>query len=110
MFIFFNPHHRIGNCPSYGQSSNFAYEQMNNFFSNPGFESNSNIYTPHWNNHSDFLWQAHTMKNYAPQFHELQHSEYLQFDNLSSIPSSYDYLSQQSSLEDSLKKLMQLTG
>jgi hypothetical protein len=57
--------------PIYGQSSNFAYEQMNTSFSSPGFESNSNIYTPDWSNHSDFSWQAHAMGNYAPQFHEL---------------------------------------
>ena len=50
------------------------------------------------------------MGNYASQFHELHHSEYSQFDNSSSISSSYDYLPQQSSLEDSLKEFMQLTG
>jgi hypothetical protein len=50
------------------------------------------------------------MGNYAPQFHELQHFGYSQFDNPSSIPSSYDYLPQQSSLEDSLKEFMQLTS
>jgi hypothetical protein len=63
---------------------------MNTSFSNQGFESNSNIYTPGWSNHFDFSWQAHATRNYAPQFHDLHHSEYSQFNNPSSIPLSYD--------------------
>jgi hypothetical protein len=42
-----NPHHQVGNCPSFGQFSNFSYEQMNTNFSSSGFESNSNFYTPY---------------------------------------------------------------
>jgi hypothetical protein len=83
---------------------------MNTSFSSPGFELNSNIYTPDWSNHYDLSWQAHATENYTPQFHELHHSEYSQFSNPSPIPSSYDYLTQHSLLEDSLKKFMQLTG
>ena len=89
-----------------GQFSNFSYEQMNTFFSNPGFESNSNFYSPNWSNNSNFLWQAHAMGNFVPQDYELHHSDYPQFDNPSSNPSSSKY---QSSLEDSLKEFMQLT-
>ena len=62
-----NPHHQIGNCPSYGLLSNFSYEQTNTNFSSHVFESNSNFYNPNWSNHSDFLWQAHAIGNYAPQ-------------------------------------------
>jgi hypothetical protein len=47
-----NPYHSSSNCPSWGQFSNFSYEQMNINFSSPGFESNSNFYNPDWNNHS----------------------------------------------------------
>ena len=68
------------------------------------------FYTPDWSCHSDFSGQAHATGNNASQFHELHHSEYSQFDNSSSISSSYDYLPQQSSMEDSLKDFMQLTG
>jgi hypothetical protein len=50
------------------------------------------------------------MENYAPQSYGLQHPEYLQSNNPSSIPSSYDYPPKQSSLEETLKEFMQLTG
>ena len=83
---------------------------MNTNFSSSGFESNSNIYTLDWSNHSEFLGQALAMGNYAPQFHELHHFEYSQFNSPSSIPSSYDYPPKQSSLGETLKEFMQLTG
>jgi hypothetical protein len=41
-----NPYHSDNNCPSWGQFSNFSYEQMNTSFSNPGCDSNSNFYNP----------------------------------------------------------------
>jgi uncharacterized coiled-coil protein SlyX len=52
------------------------------------------------------------MGNYAPQFQELHHSEYPQFDDQSSHPSSRNYptSSSQSTLEDSLKAFMQFTS
>jgi hypothetical protein len=78
---------------------------MNTNFSSSGFESNSNFYTLDWSNHSNFSWQAHVTGNFVPQVSELHHPEYLQFDNQSSHPSSYDY---QSLLEDSLKSFKQL--
>jgi hypothetical protein len=84
---------------------------MNTSFSSLGFESNSNFYNPDWsNNHSDFLWQAHVVGNYAPQSHGLHHSEYPQSDNPFSIPSSYNYPPKQSSLEETLKEFLQLTS
>jgi hypothetical protein len=85
---------------------------MNTNFSSPGFDSNSNFYNPDWSDHPDFSWQAQAMGNCAPQFQELRHPDYLQFDNQSSHPSSYNYLasSSQSTLEDTLKVFMELTG
>jgi hypothetical protein len=71
-----SPDHSLGDCPDWGQLSNFSHEQMNTNFSSPGFESNSNFYNPDWSNHSDFLWQAHGTKNYAPQVDELHHPDY----------------------------------
>ena len=105
-----NPYHSSSNCPSWRQFSNSSLEQMNINFTSSRFESNSNIYTPDWSMHSDFSGQAHAIGNYAPQFHELHHSKYSLFNNSSSISSSYDYLPQQSLLEDSLKEFMHLTG
>jgi hypothetical protein len=52
------------------------------------------------------------MGNCAPQSRELHHPDYPQFDNQSSHPSSYNYpaSSSQSTLEDTLKVFMELTG
>jgi hypothetical protein len=85
---------------------------MNTNFSSPGFDSNSNFYNQDWSNYSNFSWQAQAMGNCATQFQELHHSEYLQFDDQSSHPSSHNYpaSSLQSTLEDTLKVFMQLTG
>jgi hypothetical protein len=107
-----NPNHSVSNCPSWGQFYNFSYEQMNTNFSSSGFDSNFNFYNSDWSNHFDFSWQAQDMGNCAPQFQELHHFEYLQFDDQSSHPSSYNYpaSSSQSTLEDSLKALMQFTS
>ena len=100
------PNHSLGDCPHWGQFSNFSHEQMNTNFSNPGFESNSNFYNPDWSNHSNFSWQAHAMRNYAPQVDELHHPEYPQFDNQFSTPSSCNHTPQDSSLEDTLKSFI----
>jgi hypothetical protein len=85
---------------------------MNTNFSSPRFDSNFNFYNPDWSDHPDFLWQAQAMGNCAPQFQELHHPDYPQFDNQSSHPSSYNYLasSSWSTLEDTLKVFMDLTG
>ena len=32
----------------------FSHKQLNTSFSNPGFESNSNLYNLDWSNHSNF--------------------------------------------------------
>jgi hypothetical protein len=105
-----NPYHSLGDCPHWGQFSNFSHEQMNTSFSSPGFESNSNFYNPDWSNHSDFSWHAHAMGNYAPKVDELHHPDYLQFDNQVSCHSSYDYPPKESSLEETLKEFMELVG
>jgi hypothetical protein len=105
-----SPYHSLGNCPHWGQFSNFSHEQMNTSFFSPGFESNSNFYNPNWNNHPDFSWQAHATENYAPQVDELHHPDYPQFDNQFSSHPSYDYSPEQSSLEETLKEFMELVG
>jgi hypothetical protein len=78
-------------------------------FSSPGFEPNSNFYNLDWSNHSNFSWQAQVTGDYAPQYHELHHPEYLQFDDQSSHPSFYNQSAPQSVLEDTLKAFMHLT-
>jgi len=85
---------------------------MNTNLSSPGFDSNSNFYNPDWSDHPDFSWQAQAMRNCAPQFQELHYPDYPQFDNQSFHPSSYVYpaSSSQSTLEDTLKVFMELTG
>jgi hypothetical protein len=50
------------------------------------------------------------MGNYAPQCHELHHPEHTQFNSQSSHYSSYNQLVPQSTLKDTLKTFMQLTG
>jgi hypothetical protein len=50
------------------------------------------------------------MGNFAPQFYELHHPEYPHSDNPFSVSSSYDYLSKQSSLEETIKEFMELVG
>jgi hypothetical protein len=105
-----SPYHSIGDCPHWGQFSNFSHEQLNTSFSSSGFESNSNFYNPDWSNLSDFSWYDHAMENFAPQVDELQNLEYPQFDNQFSSHSSYDYPPKQSSLEETLKEFMELVG
>jgi len=107
-----DPYHSASNCPSWGQFCNLSYEQMNTNFSSPGFDSNSNFYNSDWRDYPDFSWQAQAMGNCAPQFQELHHPDYPQFDNQSSHPLSYNYLasSLQSTLEDTLKVFMELIG
>jgi hypothetical protein len=47
-----SPYHYLGDCPHWGQSSNFfKNKQLNTSFSSPGFESNSNFYNPDWSNY-----------------------------------------------------------
>jgi hypothetical protein len=105
-----NLYHSSNNCLSYGQVCNFSYEQMNINVSSLGFESNLNFYNLDWSNHTDFSWQAQVMRNCAPQFHELHHTEYPQFETQVLHPSPYDHFPQQSSLEDTLKEFMERTG
>jgi hypothetical protein len=87
----FSPHHSSGDCPQWGQLSNFSYGQINTNFFNLRFESQSNSYTPNWNNHSDVSWYAHATGNCALQSDELHHPEYPLFNTHSSMPSSYNH-------------------
>jgi hypothetical protein len=80
---------------------------MNTNFSSLGFDSNSNVYNSDWRNHPNFSWQAQAMRNCAPQYHDLHHPEYSQFNHQSSYPSSYNYPAQKLSLEDTLKAFIQ---
>jgi hypothetical protein len=77
---------------------------MNISFSNPGCNSNFNFYNPDWSNQSDISWSAQTAGNYAPQFQELHHSNYPQF-NHQAQPLAYQapQLAPQSSLEEMMK-------
>jgi Zn-finger protein len=104
-----SPYHSIGDCPHWGQFSEFSNEQLNTSFSSPGFESNSNFYNPDWSNNSDFSWHDYATGNFAPQVDKLHHPEYPQFDNHFSSH-SYDYPPQTSSLEDTLKEFMEQLG
>jgi hypothetical protein len=85
---------------------------MNTSFSSLGLNSNFNSYNPDWSNHPDFSWQAQAMGNCAPQFQELHYLDYPRFDNQSSHPSSYNYpaSSSQSTLENTIKVFMELSG
>jgi hypothetical protein len=107
-----DPYHSASNCPSWGEFCNLTCEQMNTNFSSPEFDSNFNFYNSDWSNHPDFSWQAQAIGNCAPQFQELHYLDYPQFNNQSSHPSSYNYLASpsQSTLEDTLKVFMELTG
>jgi hypothetical protein len=105
-----SPYHSLGDCPHWGQFSNFSNEQLNTSFSSPGFESNSNFYNPDWSNHSDFSWHDHATENFAPLVDELHHPEYPQFDNQFFSHSSYDYPPEKSSLEDTLKEFLEFVG
>jgi hypothetical protein len=71
-----SPYHSLGDCPHWGQFSNFSHEQMSTSFFSPGFESNSNFYNTDWSNHSDFSWHVHATENFAPQSYGLHHLEY----------------------------------
>jgi hypothetical protein len=105
-----NPYHCSSNCPSWGQFSNSSHEQMNTSFSNPGCYSNFNFYNPDWSNQSDFSWQVQTTGNYAPQFQEVHHSDYPQFDHQAQSPAyQAPQPLPQSSLEEMMKVLIQST-
>ena len=71
-----SPYNSSSDCPHWGQFTNFSYGQLNTNFSDQGFESHSNSYTPNRDNHSDVSWYAHALGNYAFQPDELHHPEY----------------------------------
>jgi hypothetical protein len=84
---------------------------MNTSFSNSGYDSNSNFYNSDWSNQSDFTWSTQAIGNYAHQFDEVHHSDYLQFDHQAQ-PSAYQapQPAPQSSLEEMMKAFMQSTN
>ena len=70
------PYRSSGDCPHWGQFSNFSYGQLNGNLFGQGFESHYNSYTPNWDNHSNVSWYAHATGNYALQSNELHHPDY----------------------------------
>ena len=64
---------------------------MNTPFSKPVNDPYSDFYNLIWSNPSNILWQAQAPGNYAPQFHELHHQSYPQFNG-----HSYDFPQYQS--------------
>jgi hypothetical protein len=81
---------------------------MNTSFSNLGYDSNSNFYNLDWSYQFDFSWSAQTTGNYAPQFHEMHHSDYLQFDHQAQPPTyQVPQPTPQSSLEEMMKAFIQ---
>jgi hypothetical protein len=76
----YSPYHHIKDCPTARQFSNHSYEHMNIQLSRPRNESYCDSYNPGWSNQSNISWQAQAPENYAPQFHELYHQAYPQFN------------------------------
>jgi hypothetical protein len=62
-----SPYHSLGDCPHWGQFSEFSNEQLNTSFSSPGFESNLNFYNPDWSNNSDFSWHDYATEILLPR-------------------------------------------
>lgn len=61
---------------------------MNTQFSRPRNEPYCDSYDPAWSNQSDIPWQAQAPESYAPQFHELYHQTYPQFNDQAAYPPS----------------------
>jgi hypothetical protein len=61
---------------------------MNTYFSRPKNEPYCDSYNSGWSNQSNISWQAQAPKNYAPQFHELYHHAYPQFNDQAVYPPS----------------------
>jgi hypothetical protein len=81
-------YHHVKDCPTVGQFSNYSYEHMNTQFSRPRNEPYFDSYDPAWSNQSNISWQAQAPENYAPQFHELYHQAYPQFNDQTAYPPS----------------------
>jgi len=77
----YSPYHHVKECPTVGQFSNNFSEHMNTQFSRLKNEPYCDSYHSGWSNQSDIPWQAQAPKSYAPQFHELYHPTYLQFND-----------------------------
>jgi hypothetical protein len=61
---------------------------MNTQFSRSRNKHYFDSYDPAWSNQSNISWQAQAPKNYAPQFHELYHQAYSQFNDQAAYPPS----------------------
>lgn len=82
----YSPYHHVKDCRTAGQFSNYSYEHMNPQFSRP---RNEPYYDhPGWSNQSNISWHAQAPENYAPQFHELYHQAYSQFNDQAAYPPS----------------------
>jgi len=81
-----SPYHHVRDCPTAGQFSNYSYEHINTLFSRMRNDPYSDSYNPAWSNQSNISWQAQALENYAPQFHELYHQAYPQFNDQSYSP------------------------
>jgi hypothetical protein len=84
----YSPYHHVKDCPTVGQFSNYSYEHMNTQFSRPRNEAYYDSDHPGWSNQSNISWQAQAVENYAPQFHELYHQAYPQFNDQTTYPPS----------------------
>jgi hypothetical protein len=123
--IYASPSHSAQTCPSLPTFIESSMEQVN-AFSNFRKQSNgpfSETYNPWWRNHPNFLWkqnppvnqggalhQAHNQ--YPPEFHQLVHHQGRQASPTPAYQAPTQALasSSESTLEDTLKAFMQLTG
>jgi hypothetical protein len=80
----YSHYHHVKDC----QFSNDFYEHMNTQFSRPKNEPYCDSYNPGWSNQSNISWQAQALENYAPQFYELYHQTYPQFNDQAIYPPS----------------------
>jgi len=84
----YSSYHHVKDCPTVGQFSNYSYEHINTQFSRPRNEPYCDSYHSGWSNESNISWQAQALENYAPQFRELYHQAYPQFNDQAVYPPS----------------------
>jgi hypothetical protein len=87
----YSPYDHVRDCSTGVNFSNYSYKHMNTPFSRPRNDSYFDSYNPAWSNQFNISWQAQAPTNYAPQFHELHHQSYPQFNG-----HSYDFHQYQS--------------
>lgn len=84
----YSPYHHVKDFPTAGQFSNYSYEHKNTQLSRPRNEPYSDSYDLAWSNQSNIPLQAQAPESYAPQFHELYHQTYPQFNDQATYPPS----------------------